>query len=96
MVGNRKPLALYGFAYTEGALTYLERLPSKKIRRQIKRKIELLAANPMPPTSKKLIGVTDADNPVYRVRSGDYRILYTVRNPIIVILYIGDRKDIYK
>ena len=91
MASNRKPVALYGFAYTDDALTYLEGLPSKKIRRQIKSKIELLAANPMPPTCKKLKGITDNDNPVYRIRSGDYRILYVVRSPVLVILDIDDR-----
>lgn len=93
---NPKQTALYGFAFTEAALSYLESLPTKKIRRQVKSKIEQLAADPTPPTCKKLSDVTDGGNPVYRVRSGDYRILYVVRNPIIVVLDIGDRKDIYK
>ncbi len=88
--------ALYGFAYTEAALVYLERLPSKKIRRQIKSKIELLSANPTPPTCTKLKGITDDWNPIYRMRSGDYRILYVIRKPVIVILDIGDRKDVYR
>ena len=89
-------VGLYGFAYTESALQYLEKLESKKIRRQIKRKIESLAANPHSPTSKKLQGVMDGENSVYRIRSGAYRILYVVRGIIIVILDIGHRRDVYR
>ena len=88
--------SLYGFAYTEAALKYLERTVPTKIRGQIRRRIEALAANPTPPGAKKLIGVTDGEHPVYRVRQGDYKILYSVRPIIIVILDIGHRKDVYR
>jgi mRNA-degrading endonuclease RelE of RelBE toxin-antitoxin system len=81
--------SLYGFAFTESALKYLETTMPVKIRGQIKRRIEALAANPTPSGSKKLHGVTDGGHPVYRVRQGDYRILYSVRPIIIVILDIG-------
>ena len=88
--------ALYGFAYTEPALAYLETVIPAKIRGQIKRRIEALAASPAPPGSKKLQGIMDGEYPVYRVRQGDYRILYSVRPIIIVILDIGHRKDVYR
>ena len=88
--------ALYGFAYSEGALEYLETIVPVKIRGQIKRRIEALAANPTPPGCKKLIGVADGEHSVYRVRQGDYRILYSVRPIIIVVLDIGHRKDVYR
>jgi mRNA interferase RelE/StbE len=88
--------SLYGFAYSEAALKYLETKVPPKIRGQIKRRIEALAANPTPPGSKKLQGVMDNENPVYRERQGDYRILYSVRPVIIVILDIDHRKDVYR
>jgi mRNA-degrading endonuclease RelE of RelBE toxin-antitoxin system len=88
--------SLYGFAYTKTALTYLESTVPTKIRGRIKSRIEKLAADPMPPGCKKLINVTDGEYPVYRVRQGDYRILYSVRPIIIVILDIGHRKDVYR
>lgn len=88
--------SLYGFAFTEAALEYLESTVPAKIRGQIKRRIEKLAANPVPPGCKKLIGVTDGEHPVYRVRQGDYRIIYSVRPVIIVILDIDHRKDVYR
>jgi mRNA interferase RelE/StbE len=87
---------LYGFAFSEAALNFLETVVPTKIRGQIKRRIEALAANPTPPGSKKLHGVLDGEYPVYRVRQGDYRILYSVRPIIIVILDIDHRKDVYR
>ena len=90
--------ALYGFAYTEAALKYLETAVPVKIRGQIKRRIESLASNPTPPRSKKLHGIMDGDDPVRRVRQGDYRILYVVKNnpKQIIVLDIGHRKDVYR
>lgn len=87
---------LYGFAFTEVALNYLETTVPTKIRGQIKRRIEALAANPTPAGCKKLRGVMDGEGPVYRARQGDYRILYSIRGVIIVILDIGHRKDVYR
>lgn len=91
----KQPL-IYGFAYTEAALKHLEGVPSRKLRRQIKSKIELLAANPIPKKCKKLHGIADNGNPIYRIRSRDYRILYSVRELIIVVLNIDHRKDVYR
>lgn len=88
--------SLYGFAYTEAALNYLETQVPLKIRGQIKRRIEALAADPLPNGCKKMVGVTDGEYAVHRVRQGDYRILYSVRPVIIVILDIGHRKDVYR
>ena len=88
---------LTGFAYSEKALRFLEKAP-KKHRPQITKKIDALINNPRPTGSKKLEGVTDGDYPVIRIRSGKYRILYSIRvNPVpIVILNIDNRKDVYR
>lgn len=90
--------SLYGFAYAESALKFLETIVPAKIRGQIRRRIEALAANPTPPGCRKLHVVSDGEDPVYRVRQGDYRILYVVRNnpDQIIVLDIGHRKDVYK
>lgn len=84
-----------GFAYDPHALDYLRSLP-KKFRGQIVGKIKQLAFNPYPPTCKALQGMADGEEKVYRIRSGDYRILYVVRGNIVVVLDIGHRKDIYR
>lgn len=82
------------FSYTERALGFLEALP-KKQRRQINEKIARLAGDPKPAGCKLVQGVQDGGQPVYRIRQGDYRVLYVVREPTIVILDIGHRKDVY-
>lgn len=55
--------------------------------------IELLSVNPRPPASKQLV-----NSPYFRVRVGDYRILYEiVRAQLrILVIEIGHRKDVYK
>jgi mRNA interferase RelE/StbE len=90
--------ALYGCAYTEAALKFLEAKVPHKIRGQIKKRVEALATNPLPPGCKKIQGMDEEADPVYRVRQGDYRILYVVRNSPdqIIVLDIGHRKDVYR
>jgi mRNA interferase RelE/StbE len=89
--------ALYGFAFSDAALKALKEIPAK-FRGQIRRKIEGLANDPKPQGHKKLDGVMDGPRPVYRVRSGDYRVLYSIRNSPwqIVVLDIDHRKDVYR
>jgi mRNA interferase RelE/StbE len=84
-----------GFAYARCALDYLKTVP-KKIRQQIVKHIVDLANNPHPPTSKLIRGMADGEERVYRIRSGDYRILYCVRGIIVVVLDIDHRKDVYR
>lgn len=91
-------MPLIGFAFSEASLKFLEAV-QPKIRAQIIKKAKALIGDPYPQGAKKLQGVTtSADEPVYRERSGDYRILYVVReNPHeVVILDIGHRKDVYR
>jgi mRNA interferase RelE/StbE len=87
----------FDFTYSERALIYLGTLPTK-IRKQIIKKIEPLADNPLPPKHKLIRGSAGGEDRVYRIRSGDYRILYEVRHSPsqIVVLDINHRKDIYK
>lgn len=55
--------------------------------------IKQLGENPRPHGCKKLKG-TEA----YRVRYGDYRIVYTINDKeiLITVVKIGHRKDVYK
>ena len=87
-----------GFAFTAAALDFLATVPPKT-RRQIIKKAKALHTNPHPPGSKKLQGVESSDgDPIFRERSGDYRILYVVKSKPdeILILDIDNRKDVYK
>lgn len=96
---RKTDVPLIGFAFTDVALDFIETL-SPKIRKQVVKKAKTLLANPFPPGCKKLHDVeTDEGEPVYRERSGDYRILYVVRSKPsaeVMILDIDNRKDVYR
>lgn len=58
------------------------------------RTIQALSIEPRPPGSRKLSGYDD----VFRVRVGRYRVLYSIedRHLVIIVLKVGDRKDVYR
>ena len=78
--------------YAKSAEKELERLPKKAIER-IRESIDNLSKEPHPPGSKKLKG----EDGTYRIRVGDYRVIYEVYEEEIVILVIRirHRKDAY-
>jgi mRNA-degrading endonuclease RelE of RelBE toxin-antitoxin system len=87
---------LMGLAFTKDALDNLEGIPHK-MRAQVIKKAKALILNPHADGTKKLKGVTSDDGEsVYRERSGDYRILYVVREVEVVVLDIDHRKDVYR
>jgi mRNA interferase RelE/StbE len=65
----------------------------KEIRARIADRLVALASNPRPVGSIKLTG-EDA----YRIRVGDYRIIYTIHDNRLVVLVIdvGHRGDVYR
>jgi mRNA interferase RelE/StbE len=80
----------YQIEYGETALEDLEGLQVKE-RGQILRKVERLA-NGLQGNIKRLRNSDVA----YRLRMGDYRILFDVEESVIVIRRIGHRKSIYE
>ncbi|OGQ04667.1 MAG: hypothetical protein A2W61_03660 [Deltaproteobacteria bacterium RIFCSPLOWO2_01_44_7] len=66
---------------------------SKDVQRLMADVLDDLANNPRPPGCKKL---TQQEG--YRIRKGNYRILYTVNDQesLIQVYRIGDRKDVYR
>jgi mRNA interferase RelE/StbE len=66
----------------------------KPRQRRISAKIDSLKTNPRPSGVEKLSGEED----LYRVRVGDYRILYQIHDRIllVLILRIGHRQDVYR
>lgn len=56
--------------------------------------IEALEVAPRPSGVKKLAGVEN----LYRVRVGDFRIIYTVNDGVllVVIVGVGNRREVYK
>ena len=64
------------------------------VRRRIQAAIELLADNPRPPKAIQLVGGSGE----WRVRTGDHRIIYEIRDNhlVILVLRVGHRRDIYE
>lgn len=71
----------------------LDRLPDQ-IARRIADRLQGLEQDPFPPNSKKLSGW----NNTYRLRVGDYRVVYVVNTPLkqIFVTKVRHRKDVYR
>jgi len=85
-------VASYRILIKRSAAKELESLPLKD-RRRIVRRIEGLAATPRPVGAEKLSGEEK-----YRVRQGDYRVLFTIDDAerTVMIVKIGQRGDVYR
>lgn len=83
---------MYEILIAEPAEKMLDKLPVAVAERLIKA-IYKLADQPRPPKCVKLSG---SDN--YRIRVGDYRIIYSILDDVLVIevLKIGNRREIYR
>lgn len=79
----------YRIEYGDTALRELDNLPAKQ-RAQILRKIEGLQHG-LHGNIKRLREAETA----YRLRMGDYRVLFDIEGDVIVIRRVGDRKSIY-
>ena len=78
----------------------IEKTPRKFLRtlqisekKRIDAALTLLADNPIPPKAKKLSGRDG-----YRIRVGDYRIIYEIQKNVLVVLIIeiGHHREIYR
>ena len=83
----------YSIKLTPSAAEQLASL-RKKDQRIVAQAIDRLVDNPRPPAAKRLTG---QDN-IHRVRAGNFRILYQIRNAILLVLVlrVADRKDAYR
>ncbi len=84
---------MYQVKVAEAAAKFI-RKQDKHIRRQIINNIRDLAQNPRPQGCKKLQGYKD----LYRIPSGNYRIVYTVKEKILLVFVVrvAHRKDVYR
>lgn len=66
----------------------------QSIQKRIAKRLRTLRDNPRPQGVQKLAG----EENLYRIREGDYRIIYTIRDKelIILVVKIGDHKEIYR
>ena len=82
----------YRVQLTPRAHKYLKSL-QRKIARRIIVKLETLADNPRPHGCRKI----KTGRERFRIRAGNYRIIYEVRDKVLLVLVvrIGHRQDIY-
>jgi mRNA interferase RelE/StbE len=85
-------MASYEIEWKRSAVKELKELPKEMIIR-ILQAVEALADNPLPPGVKKLAG----SKHTYRLREGDYRVIYNLLSKALVIevIRVGHRKDVY-
>lgn len=83
----------YTISIDPAALREMKKLPAK-VRQEVANAIDSLATDPRPSGSRKLSTSKNS----YRIRVGDYRILYRIadRELSIIVVKVGDRKDVYR
>ncbi|MFQ4146058.1 type II toxin-antitoxin system RelE/ParE family toxin [Chlorogloeopsis sp. ULAP02] len=84
---------IYKVEFSKGALKQFNKL-SLELQERIQRKIDELANDPRPSGVVKL---KNGENR-YRVRVGNYRILYNICDDILLItvVRIGHRREVYR
>jgi mRNA interferase RelE/StbE len=84
--------ARYAIRIKASAEQDMASLPSNLLRR-LANAILLLESTPRPRTSKRLRGRAG-----YRIRVGDYRIVYIVDDAsrVVEVVAVGHRKDVYR
>ncbi len=82
----------YQLDYTPAARRSIERL-DRQLQQRILERIASLSRNPRPSGSVKLRG-QDA----YRIRVGDYRIIYTIHDDrlLVLVIDVGHRREVYR
>ena len=85
----------YQIKFTDSARKEFQRLPDK-IQGRVVEALSFLAENPFSDLLriKKLSGVDE----LYRIRIGDYRLVYTVEAAelILILIKIGHRREVYR
>ncbi len=83
----------YRVEISDHAIKSLKKLP-KPLVAKLLQAAKALKDNPRPTSCKKLKGFED----LYRVRVGDWRIIYTIQDNILLVLIISikSRGEIYK
>ncbi|MBI3767835.1 MAG: type II toxin-antitoxin system RelE/ParE family toxin [Deltaproteobacteria bacterium] len=87
-------MARYKLQIKRSAAKELEAVAQKGDRQRLVVRIEVLRTDPRPPGCEKLTGGADR----YRVRQGDYRVVYSVddANRVVLVVKIGHRREVYR
>ena len=85
-------MASYRIEIKRSAQKEIQNLPKKDMQRVVT-KIQQLAVNPRGPDAKKL-----SAQERYRVGVGQYRVLYEIKDNVLVVLIVkvANRKEVYR
>ncbi len=82
----------YAIQLLPSAVRAIRKLPPEA-KRRVQGVVELIADDPRPPAATKLTA-----RPEWRVRSGDYRVLYRIEDEVLTVVVVdaGHRREIYR
>ena len=87
-------MSRYRLELRPSVLKTLRKIRDRKLQVRLNEAFNQLAENPRHQGVEKMAGVQDR----YRFRVGDFRIVFEIHDDrlLVVILALGDRKDIYR
>ncbi|MGI8778251.1 MAG: type II toxin-antitoxin system RelE family toxin [Acidimicrobiales bacterium] len=85
-------MTVYRIEVRPAAARVLRKL-DPSVQPRIQGAIALLGQDPRPPAARALRG-----RPGFRVRVGDYRVIYTINDDVLVVVVValGHRRDVYQ
>lgn len=86
-------MPIYSLSIKRSAAKSLKSIPKNR-REKIKKAIYKLKKEPRPPNCKKLQAAVD----LYRIRIGDYRVIYEIRDKelIVLVVVVDHRSKAYR
>lgn len=87
---------IYRLLLHKNVTKFLESHPVKQ-RQELKKKLELLKANPFPNTELDIKAMQGYED-LYRLRVGQYRFIYKIKQGEVCVFVFkaGNRGDVYK
>ena len=85
-------MAKFDLVFKESVSKDLKELPKQDVQRILER-IDALRDEPRPQGSVKLSG-----KEYYRVRQGNYRIIYAIQDSqlVVIVIKVGHRREVYR
>lgn len=85
-------MAGYELVFRKTVAKELRKVPKSDLQRILTR-IDGLASEPRPADAEKLTG-----NDLYRVRQGQYRIIYEIADQrlVVTVVKVGHRREVYR
>ena len=86
-------MTVYRVEFERAASRALKRL-DEPVRRRVFRAVAALAEDPRPAGAE----VLSAPERLYRIRIGDYRVIYAIEDDrlLVLVVQVGHRRDVYR